>query len=46
MIVIAGAEKKRVLEKAIEEGPLSRLPIGRLLAELDVPIDIFWSAAE
>jgi 6-phosphogluconolactonase len=46
MIVIAGAEKKRVLEKAIEDGPLSRLPIGRLLAELDVPIDIFWSSAE
>jgi 6-phosphogluconolactonase len=45
MIVIAGHEQKRVLEQAIEDGPLSRLPIGRLLAELDVPIDIFWSAA-
>ncbi len=43
MIVIAGAEQRRVLEQAIEDGPLSRLPIGRLLAELDVPIDIFWS---
>lgn len=46
MIVIAGAETRKVLEKAIEDGPLSRLPVGRLLAELDVPIDIFWSSAE
>jgi 6-phosphogluconolactonase len=44
MIVISGNEQKRVLEQAIEDGPLSRLPIGRLLSELDVPIDIFWSA--
>ena len=44
MIVIAGAEKKRLLEKAIEDGPLSALPVGRLLAELEVPIDIFWTA--
>jgi 6-phosphogluconolactonase len=44
MIVISGNEQKRVLERAIEDGPLSRLPIGRLLAELEVPIDIFWSA--
>jgi 6-phosphogluconolactonase len=44
MIVIAGAAQRAVLERAIEDGPLSRLPIGRLLAELQVPIDIFWSA--
>lgn len=44
MIVIAGDEQKEVLEQAIQDGPLSRLPIGRLLAELEVPIDIFWSA--
>jgi len=44
MIVLSGAEKKAMLEKAIEDGPLSRAPIGRLLAELDVPMDIFWSA--
>lgn len=43
MIVIAGAEKKRLLERALEDGPLSALPIGRFLAELDVPIDIFWT---
>ena len=46
MIVIAGAEKRRVLEQAIKEGPLSSAPIGRLLAAVDSPIDIFWSAEE
>lgn len=44
MIVITGAEKRRVLEQAIKEGPLSSLPIGRIIASLEVPIDIFWSA--
>ena len=44
MIVIAGAEKRRLLEQAIKEGPLSAAPIGRLLAAVETPIDIFWSA--
>lgn len=45
MIVIGGEEKRRVLEQALKEGPLSRLPIGRVVAELDAAIDIFWSAS-
>ncbi len=44
MIVLAGAEKRRVLEQAIKEGPLSAAPIGRVLAAIDAPVDIFWSA--
>jgi 6-phosphogluconolactonase len=44
MIVIAGAQKRRVLEQAIKEGPLSAAPIGRVLAGIEAPIDIFWSA--
>jgi 6-phosphogluconolactonase len=44
MIVIAGAEKRRMREQAIKEGPLASAPIGRLLAAVDAPIDIFWSA--
>lgn len=44
MIVIAGAEKRRTLEQAIKEGPLSTAPIGRVLAAVDASIDIFWSA--
>lgn len=43
MVVISGAEKRRVLEQAIKEGPLSPLPIGRVIAEIENPIDIFWS---
>jgi 6-phosphogluconolactonase len=43
MIVLAGADKRSLVEQAIKEGPLSSRPIGRLLAEMDVPIDIFWS---
>jgi 6-phosphogluconolactonase len=46
MIVVAGAEKRRLLEQAIQEGPLAKAPVGRLLAELDAAIDIFWSAEE
>lgn len=44
MVVITGDEKKGVLEKAIEDGPLSAKPIGRLLAEIETPVDIFWCA--
>jgi len=44
MIVISGAEKKKVLEEAIEQGPLSSAPVGRVLSEMDAAIDIFWSA--
>lgn len=44
MIVISGEKKKRALEQALKEGPLSKLPIGRVLAEIDAAVDIFWSA--
>ena len=44
MVVIAGAQKRAMLEQAIKEGPLSATPVGRLLAAIDSPIDIFWSA--
>ncbi|PSJ39360.1 6-phosphogluconolactonase [Allosphingosinicella deserti] len=44
MIVISGAEKRRVLEQALKEGPLSSYPIGRVVSAMDVPIDIYWSA--
>jgi len=44
MIAIVGDHQKAVLEQAIKEGPLSALPMGRVIAEIDSPIDIFWSA--
>jgi 6-phosphogluconolactonase len=46
MIAIAGPAKRELLERAIREGPLSSLPIGRVLAAIEAPVDIFWSAEE
>lgn len=46
MIVIAGRGKRALLEQAIREGPLSSRPIGRLLATIDSPVDVFWTGEE
>jgi len=43
MLVIDGADKRRVLEQAIREGPLASTPVGRVLAAIEAPVDIFWS---
>ena len=42
LITIRGQEKRDLLERAIEDGQSSRLPIGRVLAEAEQPIDIHW----
>lgn len=42
MITITGDEKRALLEQAIEDGQSSKLPIGRVLAEAEQPIDIHW----
>jgi 6-phosphogluconolactonase len=44
MILIDGEKKREALTRAIDEGPLSARPIGRLLAEVETPVDIFWCA--
>ena len=41
-ITITGQEKRALLEQAIADGQSSKLPIGRVLAEIDQPIDIHW----
>jgi 6-phosphogluconolactonase len=41
-IAISGKEKKAVVERAINEGPLSIFPIGRVLADTELPVDIHW----
>src|SRR3954449_9389772 len=41
-ITIGGDEKRALLEQAIADGHSSRLPIGRVLAEAEQPIDIHW----
>jgi len=43
LITFSGAEKRSVLERALREGPLSDMPIGRVLADAKMPIDICWS---
>ena len=42
-ISITGAEKRALLEQAIADGQSSKLPIGRVLAEAEQPIDIHWA---
>ena len=43
-IAITGQAKRDLLEQAIADGQSSKLPIGRVLAELEQPIDIHWCA--
>jgi len=43
LITVTGQAKRELLEGAIADGQSSRLPIGRVLAEADQPIDIHWA---
>jgi len=43
MIAITGDQKRAQLEQAIADGQSSKLPIGRVLAEAEQPIDIHWA---
>ena len=43
LITITGGRKRELLERAIEDGHSSKLPIGRVLAEAEQPIDIHWA---
>jgi 6-phosphogluconolactonase len=43
LIAITGQQKRDLLEQAIADGQSSKLPIGRVLAEVDQPIDIHWA---
>lgn len=44
LITVTGDAKRKMLEKAIEDGPLSSVPIGRVLADTELAIDIHWAA--
>ena len=44
LITITGDQKRELLEGAIADGQSSKLPIGRVLAEAEQPIDIHWAA--
>ena len=43
LIAVTGQAKRDLLEQAIKDGQSSKLPIGRVLAECDQPIDIHWA---
>ena len=42
LITVIGQDKRELLEGAIADGHSSKLPIGRVLAEVEQPIDIHW----
>src|SRR3954469_8850735 len=42
LITITGGDKRALLEQAIADRHSSKLPIGRVLAEAEQPIDIHW----
>jgi 6-phosphogluconolactonase len=44
LMTITGEDKKALLERAIEDGALSLTPVGRVLADCELPIDIHWAA--
>lgn len=44
LMVLTGADKRALVEQAIKDGPLSPLPIGRVLAEAEQAFDIHWCA--
>jgi len=44
MIAITGQQKRDVLEAAIEQGASSNYPVGRILADVELPVDVHWSA--
>ncbi len=44
LITVTGQDKRDLLEGAIADGHSSKLPIGRVLAEAEQPIDIHWHA--
>ena len=43
LITVTGQAKRDLLEQAIADGHSSKLPIGRVLAEAEQPIDIHWA---
>jgi 6-phosphogluconolactonase len=45
LLALSGAEKRAVVERALEDGPLSATAIGRVLAAAEGPVLVHWSAA-
>ena len=43
LIAVRGDEKRAVIETAIAQGRASPYPIGRVLADTELPVDIHWA---
>jgi 6-phosphogluconolactonase len=43
LIAVTGAAKRKVIEDAIKQGAGSSYPIGRVLADVELPVDIHWA---
>jgi len=43
MIAVTGDTKRRVIEDAVKAGQSSPYPIGRILADVELPVDIHWA---
>ena len=44
LIAVTGDAKRKVIEDAIKQGAGSPYPIGRVLADAELPVDIHWAA--
>lgn len=43
VLMIMGHAKRRVLERALREGPVEELPVRALLRQSAVPVSVFWA---
>ena len=43
MIAVTGQAKRDVIEEAVKAGQSSPYPIGRILADVELPVDIHWA---
>jgi len=43
IVHITGAEKRRVLEEALGEGPVQEMPIRAILRQSAVPVSVWWA---
>ena len=43
VLVISGEAKRRVLERALEEGPVEELPVRAILRQAAVPVSVCWA---
>jgi len=43
LIAVTGKDKRTVIEDAIKQGAGSTYPIGRVLADVELPVDIHWA---